>query len=885
MTSAKRINFIPDKEIDFSENKDLFSSERYVDALEQCIVNSTQDSMRIGLFGSWGSGKSSIIETVKGRLKGKSFKFVKYDAWKYSGDSFRRTFLSVLIGELKVKRTSEFDSFYADVSKEEKIEQKYGSVLWLGLICLLAFMAVCHFHFHQRFGMSDIISFCSIVIAIFALAKKEMKVVSHKSILFAPEQFENCFSKIIDNALDGKREDSSPNDKKEEKIVIIVDNLDRCPSSMSYTLLTDIKCFLGNHKNIIWIIPVDVDAIKQFVLSSDNGIETHPEEFLRKIFNAALWVKPYHSEELFEYVKFLNEEYSLGLNSTTISVISNGYASNPRRVIQLLNNFQSELEIYDERFRAEHQTLLCLIQIIKEEFPDYYNAIQKNVYAFFSLPKGYESNERLSLIFHRTRYVQELYKGRTDVLDKILVNGDVFSAISDIREKISAPFYINDIEDYIIEHEEKKGDVADYLRFVIQKAVDRDLYDSDMVNLYPLFLEMNKRNLTTSVDRELYSLFGNIAFKWNRLLPNIHNYLIDHLRFVSTHGLERMLVPYINYVTDFENKDTPLEKQLRESLFYALEIIDSKHVTSALKKAFHKAYREDPQGALSHTYMSPNLYDSQLFSSLIGKIEETNIEDKSSFAYQILDIERQLPVENRRDLRDEVVAFIQKLSSIVPIYSEEKANQGVISACVKCLLDMLTLNEDLHLEKDVIVPFMDVLCVSEVDSNLSKGYLGYVITEDDVEAFERYMDLFVEVSAKTGEVIVSLDLLHMICESKRGRHEPEIKNALVKLKDKGFDISVYDKLIFNSDKFDSDYYTLIEELMSNPNTNWSIMGGKFGWLDSHFRRAKEKDIAFWNFVKNLSDSENRSLLLEVIEILPKTVFIPSEIKKTLGLDA
>ena len=42
----------------------------------------------------WGSGKSSIIKTVENKLANdKNYVFINYDAWKYTGNSFRKDFL------------------------------------------------------------------------------------------------------------------------------------------------------------------------------------------------------------------------------------------------------------------------------------------------------------------------------------------------------------------------------------------------------------------------------------------------------------------------------------------------------------------------------------------------------------------------------------------------------------------------------------------------------------------------------------------------------------------------------------------------------------------------------------------------------------------------
>ena len=88
----------------------------------------------------------------------------------------------------------------------------------------------------------------------------ELKVSQTKNILFAPEQFEDCFRQMMHKVLKEKSwykriwrwireffiEVKVPIEL--DKLVIVIDNLDRCESGVVYSMLTDIKTFLGGEK-------------------------------------------------------------------------------------------------------------------------------------------------------------------------------------------------------------------------------------------------------------------------------------------------------------------------------------------------------------------------------------------------------------------------------------------------------------------------------------------------------------------------------------------------------------------------------------------------------------------------------------------------------------
>lgn len=61
--------FIPDREIVLSKDTDLLNTSTYADNLTNLIRHAPKEQVfTIGLFGSWGSGKSSVIETSKKSL-------------------------------------------------------------------------------------------------------------------------------------------------------------------------------------------------------------------------------------------------------------------------------------------------------------------------------------------------------------------------------------------------------------------------------------------------------------------------------------------------------------------------------------------------------------------------------------------------------------------------------------------------------------------------------------------------------------------------------------------------------------------------------------------------------------------------------------------------
>lgn len=51
-----------------------------------------------------------------------------------------------------------------------------------------------------------------------------------------------------------------------DKLVIVIDNIDRCNCETAYELLTNIKNFMGNYDGLIFIIPIDDKALKKHLI-------------------------------------------------------------------------------------------------------------------------------------------------------------------------------------------------------------------------------------------------------------------------------------------------------------------------------------------------------------------------------------------------------------------------------------------------------------------------------------------------------------------------------------------------------------------------------------------------------------------------------------------
>ena len=570
--------FIPDKEIILSKDTDLLNTSIYANNLVGLIKSAPKGQVfNIGLFGSWGSGKSSIIATAKKQLissKDLKVKFITYDAWKYANDSFRRMFLFEVQKELGFKRTSLMEKFYQNSNQDVDVKNQVSPLKVLLFVAAIVIgvivVGLSDIEIEAKISIYSLFALFSVLLGILTGCFNQLKVAISKPFMFAPEQFEQCFQEMMEEALKPNIIQRAfqfiarnPDCISHKKIVIVIDNIDRCNSEQSYNLLTDIKTFLCDERfNIVFVIPVDDEALRKHILNKSHNNNTDEcardkEEFLRKFFNVTLRIKPHQPTEMYEFTQKLNTKYALGFNSATINIASKEYAKNPRRVIQLFNNLSAELANYDDAFAFKYETLICKILIIREEYNDFYQELLKD-YTLLSKTdfSDRKLNPELIRLLSDTRSYTSNYDGH--ILSRILTNSDI--QFTDIPANIKHFIDAHNAVDITAELSEwLKTDVSNIEQFVgyclynIEKAIKRQLWDSEFKAYCEFIAEVNSTiKFTKEQDIRFAEKFKPYIEK---LIPTFSNptQIVTYANYLHTQKLPFLLGYIISYLKN--NKD------------------------------------------------------------------------------------------------------------------------------------------------------------------------------------------------------------------------------------------------------------------------------------------------------------------------------------------
>lgn len=545
---------IIDKERNLEAERDLLGTKCYAGQLADIIKStSQQQTYTIGLYGRWGSGKSTIIKTTQHMLgldDEHHIRMVIYDAWKYSGDSFRRMFLLQLQEALELNPTPEMERFYASSTEEFVPDMKLKPwTWWLAIILLLSIAIALFAVYYQgtaeaKLWVSFCMSFGSLVMAMFGGGLfYELKVSQTKNQLFAPEQFEDCFRQMMEQLFHPQESASA----QVSKLVVVIDNLDRCSTEVAYSMLTDIKSFLSNEKyDIVFVVPVDDEALKahlfaRHTIHSTKGV-ADADEFLRKFFNVVLKIKPHRLDDLLHYIHELNQDLDLEFHPNTLSLVAKEYAENPRCILQMLNNITVEQSLYDADFARRNETLIAACIIMREHYPQMVSRILNDASIIYAdscyeykspeadsqtatdgspslLPKELDYNAAFKA-FMRTA---KLCLQNADLEDFRLILANTENALANISDEIKKA--LNSYDDkaivrYIRQNQALRADIFIEIKRRIQQEELHGATDA-MAQWTECIAEINKAE--TLYPQELREMDSELTLAYNFVPTEVSN--------------------------------------------------------------------------------------------------------------------------------------------------------------------------------------------------------------------------------------------------------------------------------------------------------------------------------------------------------------------------
>ena len=381
------------------------------------LVQNTSGGKAVALFGSWGSGKSTVIKLFQQEVlkENPDVKVFIYDAWSHEGDPLRRSFLERLAAFLEMsgwikggalaviknqmdELTGRKEETRSQSSAIATREGKWiGGLLALGLPVGAALLsAQPPYEAPTLIVAAALLSISLPVLAAigFALEKRshskgrvEFPSLISQSItttktttIRTPEptsiEFADRFGAMMDQALIHNR-----------RLVIVMDNLDRLPDNEARSIWSTMRTFFESNgekwREKLWlIVPIDPSAIPRLWKSNDedknNDHEGHisigrsaDEVFVSKFFQVGFYVPPPVLSEwktLFlqllseAFPRHREEEYYAIYRVYKTFVLRADRPPTPRELKQFVNQIGAQHRIWQDDIPLSAQALFVALR-------------------------------------------------------------------------------------------------------------------------------------------------------------------------------------------------------------------------------------------------------------------------------------------------------------------------------------------------------------------------------------------------------------------------------------------------------------------------------------------------------------------------------------------
>lgn len=287
---------------DSESEQDFLNFTEVADQIAVLATNHDLLPISIGVFGGWGTGKSTVLHLVENKLQNAKVKpilIIKFDAWLYQGfDDARAALMEVVSNVL-------LDAAKNDHSLFKKAKSFAGRVNYFRALGMIADFGV-----GMAFGippglltragaaMSSLLSGKGTREDVADLQDEAKKVQESVSALIGsaekktPLKEIEAFRKEFGELLEGLN----------STLVLFIDNLDRCLPDVAIGTLEAVRLFLFMPRTA-FIIAADEDMIRHSVAKHFHDPQvSHVRDYLDKVIQVPLRVPQVSDEDLRAYM-------------------------------------------------------------------------------------------------------------------------------------------------------------------------------------------------------------------------------------------------------------------------------------------------------------------------------------------------------------------------------------------------------------------------------------------------------------------------------------------------------------------------------------------------------------------------------------------------------
>ena len=397
------------------------------------IIYTSKTPFTIGIYGDWGLGKTTLMKYVENKLREKMNQDLKnkkkptvipvwFNAWRYEREN--QFALMPLLKKIE----------YA--IPEDEFKGLRNAFREAGLLTLEIASEIIPSIVSSNFG--------NIIGNIFTIGFKNLNnklkridenVIKNTIYFEGLEKIEQQINKINDI-----------------RIVIFIDDLDRCSPNKTLEIFESMKAFF-DIPGIIYVIGISFEKITELMSIVYKNTNLSGNQYLEKIIQFHISIPEWTEADIIELVKKLTEndivnEYYKNSIRSHAKLISLCIKKNPRLLKKFLNNFIFTLESYS--ISKENIQQILVLQVLYLNWYSYYNYFIKRGKELIEIICGKKSHfekskvavedNRFRTVVNNDEYFTDFFKRNENTFLSISNWGLYSKVIKSLNEKQISDF-------------------------------------------------------------------------------------------------------------------------------------------------------------------------------------------------------------------------------------------------------------------------------------------------------------------------------------------------------------------------------------------------------------------------------------------------------------
>jgi hypothetical protein len=329
-------------------------------SLSKTIANLIRNStphFTIGIYGEWGTGKTTLMKSIEANLQGTlSFEGGKkilplwFNAWKYEREDNLATVSLLKTVGYAIAGHQRFDTLSKTIFRGLTIVSK-------DMMQHIAMQVV-----DNQNSIND---------------EQMDQKMDYLNKLYRDSVYYEGLDKIKEEMRSIRSQDP------ESRIVVFIDDLDRCTPNKALEVLESIKLFL-DIEGFVFVIGLSHKTVTQLISHAYLSTGIKGEDYIKKIIQIPIKIPSWSKESIIDLIENsvaprLNSDYTKFLTQNS-GMIAKVIDYNPRQLKRFINNVIIAFETFASKEGSPEIQFneIFLVKILKSKWPDFYREFVSN---------------------------------------------------------------------------------------------------------------------------------------------------------------------------------------------------------------------------------------------------------------------------------------------------------------------------------------------------------------------------------------------------------------------------------------------------------------------------------------------------------------------------